>query len=224
MARPRSDIQPRIVHAARARFLAEGVDGASLRDIAKDARTNIGMISYYFASKDELFLAVVEEIYGKILERVAAALHAGGPLRDRLRAVSALLGHLSDHEIDVLRLVAREVLLSNARFLRLFARFQTGHIALLAATVGDAVRAGEVDARTPLPVLLLSTMAVLVAPQMVRRAAGAQAPFPLPSADDLATMLVETLFHGIAPKSEAPTRAAAKEPAAKPARRTRSAR
>ena len=31
MARPRSDIAPRILHAARERFLAEGVDGASLR-------------------------------------------------------------------------------------------------------------------------------------------------------------------------------------------------
>ena len=35
MARPRTDIQPRIVRAARARFLAEGVDGASLRAIAR---------------------------------------------------------------------------------------------------------------------------------------------------------------------------------------------
>ena len=31
MARPRSDVGPRIVHAARERFLKEGVDGASLR-------------------------------------------------------------------------------------------------------------------------------------------------------------------------------------------------
>ena len=38
MARPRSDIQPRIVEAARYRFLRAGVDGASLREIAKDAK------------------------------------------------------------------------------------------------------------------------------------------------------------------------------------------
>jgi AcrR family transcriptional regulator len=44
MARPASDIAPRIVHAARERFLFEGVDGASLRNIAKDAGTNIGMV------------------------------------------------------------------------------------------------------------------------------------------------------------------------------------
>ena len=32
MARPRSDIIERIVHAARERFLQDGVDGASLEE------------------------------------------------------------------------------------------------------------------------------------------------------------------------------------------------
>ena len=63
MARPRSDIRPRIVDSARARFLSLGVDGASLREIARDAGTNIGMVAYYFPTKDDLFLAVVEEVY-----------------------------------------------------------------------------------------------------------------------------------------------------------------
>ena len=39
MARPRTDIRARIVRAARARFLAAGVDGASLREIAQLAKT-----------------------------------------------------------------------------------------------------------------------------------------------------------------------------------------
>src|SRR5262249_27779376 len=67
MPRPRTDIRVRILHAARARFAAKGVDGSSLRSIAADARTSIGMIYYYFPSKDALFLAVVEEVYGNLL-------------------------------------------------------------------------------------------------------------------------------------------------------------
>jgi AcrR family transcriptional regulator len=204
MARPRSDIRPRIVHAARARFLAEGVDGASLRDIAKDAKTTIGMVSYYFASKDELFLAVVEEIYATIMEGLAAALHHDAPVRERLRRVSAYIGNLEDAQLDVMRLVAREALLSNERFARLFARFQVGHVALLMATLGEAVGAGEIDAKTPLPVLLPAVLASLALPQIIRRAVGSRAPFQsLPNADDLAAMLVDTLFHGIAPRRRA---------------------
>src|SRR6185295_5828153 len=67
MARPPTDIRQRILGAARARFLAEGVDGASLREIARDAKTTIGMVSYYFPAKDDLFLAVVEEVYAVLL-------------------------------------------------------------------------------------------------------------------------------------------------------------
>jgi AcrR family transcriptional regulator len=200
MARPRSDIQPRLVHAARGRFLADGVDGASLRDIAKDARTNIGMVSYYFATKDDLFLAVVEEVYAKLLEDLAAALHTAAPLRQRLERVSARIGHLSDHELDVVRLVAREALSSNERFGRLLARFQVGHVALLVAAVAEGVATGEIDDRAPLPATLLITVAALAVPQFMRRAIGERMPLlGAPNADELAATLMDLLFRGIAP-------------------------
>ena len=67
MPRPPSDIAARIVEAARDRFLLQGVDGASLRSIAADAGTNIGMVYYYFKTKDDLFLAVIEEAYAQLL-------------------------------------------------------------------------------------------------------------------------------------------------------------
>ena len=67
MGRTPSDIAPRIVHAARRRFLSDGVEGASLRAIARDARTSIGMIYYYYPAKDDLFLAVDGCLHGAIL-------------------------------------------------------------------------------------------------------------------------------------------------------------
>ncbi len=63
MARPRSDIQARIVDAARARFLAGNVDGASLRENRARSGHDIGMVVYYFPTKDELFKAAVDQIY-----------------------------------------------------------------------------------------------------------------------------------------------------------------
>ena len=77
MPRPRSDLAPRILAAARTRILHEGVDGASLRQIAADAGTTIGMIYYYFPTKDDVFLAVVEDVYEKLLVDVERALKCG---------------------------------------------------------------------------------------------------------------------------------------------------
>ena len=140
MARPRTDIEPRIVLAARKRFLAEGVDGASLRTIAKDAGTNVGMIFYYFPTKDDLFLAVVEEVYSKLLADVARALAGDGALRDRLGLAFVRLGKASEEELSVVRLVVREVLLSTERYARVFARMQRGHLALFVATLAEEKR------------------------------------------------------------------------------------
>lgn len=198
MARPRSDIRSRIVHAARARFLAEGVDGASLRTIAREAGTNLGMIVYYFPSKDDLFLAVVEEVYARLLGDLGEALGGEGPLRERLQRVFVRLGEASDDELDVVRLVAREVLLSSARFERVFARMQRGHVKMLLEAFGDAVARGEVDAEVPPPLLLLATIGLGAVPQLVRRATGRRAPFQaLPPPRALAAASAELIFRAV---------------------------
>ncbi len=198
MARPRSDIRPRIVHAARARFLAEGVDGASLRTIARDAATNVGMVFYYFPNKDDLFLAVVEEVYSQLLADLGRALDGGGPVRPRLERVFVRLGEASDDELEVVRLVVREVLLSSERFRRVFARMQRGHVKMLLETLAEGVQRGEIDPEVPAPLLLLSTFALGAVPQFVRRAAGQAPPFKaLPPPPALAELSSELLFRAV---------------------------
>lgn len=198
MARPRSDIRTRIVHAARARFLAEGVDGASLRTIARDAETNVGMIVYYFPTKDELFLAVVEEVYARLLGELGELLAGEEPLRDRLERVFARFGEASDDELEVVRLVVREALLSSERFERVFARMQRGHIKMLLEAFAEGMQRGEIDPGIPLPMLLLSAVGLGGLPQVVRHVTGRRGPFQLlPSARALAKVSAELLFRAI---------------------------
>ncbi len=201
MARPRTDIKPRIVHAARARFLAEGVDGASLRTIAADAGTSVGMIFYYYPTKDELFLAVVEEFYAKLLEDLSHTLAGDAPVRERLRRTFLRLGAATDDELEVVRLVAREALLSSTRFEKVLARAQHGHIAMLLQTLTEGTQRGEIDGELPAPVLLLCTLAMGGLPQIVRRASGATLPTTgWPPPESLADISVEMLFRAIAPR------------------------
>jgi AcrR family transcriptional regulator len=200
MARPRSDIGPRIVHAARRRFLAEGVDGASLRMIARDAKTSIGMVYYYFPTKDDLFFAVVEEVYQKILADLTTALDDDVGVKERIRRVYERIGKLSKLELSVVQLIAREVLVSSNRLDRLIARFQKGHIPMIVQTLVEGVQNGTIDAGLPPAVLLLSTVAVGAAPQLLRRIVGKR--LALPGLDDegFTDHLVEVLFRGIEPR------------------------
>ena len=198
MARPRSDIQPRIVRAARARFLESGVDGASLREIAADAGTNVGMVFYYFPTKDDLFLAVIEEVYSKLLDDLRVALAGDDPVRARLERVFARVGRASDDELAVIRLVVREVLLSSERFGRVFARMQVGHVGMILSTVGDGIQRGEIDGTIPPPLVLLACLGLGALPQLVRRAAGDRPPFvALPEPEALAHATSELLFRAV---------------------------
>ena len=206
MARPRSDIQPRLLHAARRRFLAEGVDGASLRDIARDAKTNVGMVVYYFPTKDELFLAVVEEVYAGLLDDLSRALREPPTVRERLGAAVGRRGRATDDELDIVRLVLREALLvpPAPRFARLLARFREGHLGMLVATLAEGENAGELDGSVPLPLLMVTAFAMGAAPQVVRRIAGHESPFSsLPAGGELATASLELLLRGIGPKEHA---------------------
>ena len=199
MARPKSDIEPRIVHAARARFLTHGVDGASLRGIAKDAGTSIGMIYYYFPTKDELFMAVVEEIYHEFLGDLAEALDPSLTSEERVHRVSVRVSQMSDDEADVIRLVVREALTSSSRRDGLLERFSRGHLPLIAATIRDGIVRGELDSRHSPVVMTIVTFAVSALPHMLGRVAGAHPMFAsAPHGEALATELVDLLMHGIA--------------------------
>jgi AcrR family transcriptional regulator len=112
------------------------------------------MIYYYFPTKDDLFLAVVEEIYVGLLDKLESALARTRPVIDRLHALYERLGALSADERDVVRLVLREVLASPARLERLLARFRRGHIPLLVDLVRDGVAAGVFRNDLPAGVLM----------------------------------------------------------------------
>jgi AcrR family transcriptional regulator len=55
-----------ILDAARAEFADKGLSGARVDEIAARTRTTKRMIYYYFGSKEGLYAAVLEEMYGGI--------------------------------------------------------------------------------------------------------------------------------------------------------------
>lgn len=221
MARPRSDIAPRILHAARARFLLEGVDGASLRQIAADAATSIGMVYYYYPTKDDLFFAVVEEIYAAFLTDLELVLTQEASAEDRLRALYARTAAMSEDELTVVRVVVREVLLSSSRLERLMARFSTGHLRLVLKMLLEGVAEGHITDTHHPAVLVASTFALALAPQVMRRMLGGRLPagLDIPSAEALAIEMHDVLLHGIGARPK-PAATAATEP---PKRRARKA-
>ena len=195
MARPATDLRARVLAAARDAFDHKGFDGASLRAIARAARTTIGMIYYYFPSKDELWDAVIEDVYAPLLVDLAAILAAPGPLRDQLRRLALRISELAEPDRRVVRLVLRDALVSSARRQRLFERFSRGHIPLLLQAFARAQATGEVVATAPVAMVMFSAGAVAVLSQLVLGNLPLPGVPPAPARIDLA---LDLLFGGIA--------------------------
>ncbi len=69
MARPAVK-RTELLDAAEALFAERGYHGASLRDITRAAGAQIGLASYHFESKDDLFRQVI----GRRSEAICAAM------------------------------------------------------------------------------------------------------------------------------------------------------
>ncbi|ONI83135.1 TetR family transcriptional regulator [Actinosynnema sp. ALI-1.44] len=84
----------RAVSEAVARLVSqEGIDGASLRNVAKEAGLAIGSVRHYFANHEELMIFTMRELGQRIGARIAAhvdQLLNAGPEVDRRALVETL--------------------------------------------------------------------------------------------------------------------------------------
>ncbi len=208
MARPRSDIRERLLKTARAHFLAHGVEGASLRDIAARARTSIGMVYYYFPTKEALFEAVIDEAFPSFVKGFEEALQDDVPIPARIERLFVRMGNLTNDEADVLRIVLAEVLRSKARRGLVVRLGMRGHLPAMIRTIAEGMASGELRASEPPMAMALAVFAPALMAQLLRRLVGDSAPKELdvPVGEDLARSLARLTLDGI----RAPTKRASR--------------
>jgi len=80
-----------IIEGARRVFIEMGFDAASMNDITREAGVSKGTIYVYFANKEELFEALIEEERRSIFANLYEALERGGTVRDTLTAYGIAL-------------------------------------------------------------------------------------------------------------------------------------
>lgn len=123
-----------ILEVATHEFADKGLAGARIDEIAAATRTSKRMIYYYFGSKDGLYLAVLEEAYGR-MRRIEADLHLIDmePMQALRRLVEFTYDHHQGNE-DFIRLVMNENM-QRANYLR-----QSKGIRQLNVKVIDSIR------------------------------------------------------------------------------------
>jgi AcrR family transcriptional regulator len=110
----------RILHAAEELFANSGVDGTSVRQIAEKADVPVGLINYYFGSKDGLYRAIFQ---------------ARAPVVVEERRVGLAMAAMEDDPSRRLEMIVKAILIP---MLNLRSREGINHFGLLLAReVGD---------------------------------------------------------------------------------------
>lgn len=82
----------RILAEARTLLVAEGYDAVTLREVAKRAELRLGNLQYYFATRDDLLMALVENEAQADIQAVERAFDASGSAEAALKkAIRTLL-------------------------------------------------------------------------------------------------------------------------------------
>ncbi|MEY4093195.1 MAG: hypothetical protein RLZZ53_394 [Acidobacteriota bacterium] len=80
--RERQAVTESILNAARDLFVAEGYQSVSIRKVAEGIEYSPAAIYSYFASKDDIFLALAAEGFHRLDEKVQAAMTTDNPLEN----------------------------------------------------------------------------------------------------------------------------------------------
>lgn len=151
-------------------FVDDGIENVSMADLAARAGVAHGLVYHYFASKDELVLAVMA--HASPLEHfsdIAADMH-GMPVQDGLRLFGERLAALLEQRRDVVRFVLRETLSPRSELPARLAELQARVLDGLGEYLTERVEAGELrphDVRAPLRMLISSALVLGVTGQPV---------------------------------------------------------
>ncbi|MCF8069214.1 MAG: TetR/AcrR family transcriptional regulator [Desulfobacterales bacterium] len=134
-----------IVKAARKIFLKKSFAGATIRDIAKEARLSVGTIYIYFKSKDELWGELYARATTLTNDQLKVSLDAKGSVYDRLLAsAKAYFNFQTSDDAYFLTVNINELDLSES-FKIYTARLDAEWYNILTSIFRDGIKAGELD-------------------------------------------------------------------------------
>lgn len=107
-----------LLDAALAEFSEKGFDATSTRAIAQAAGSHQPQINYHFDSKEALWQAAVDHLFGRLDEVMARHMSDGDPAmsaRDRLAALIRAFVHAAAELPELNRIMVREATSDSAR-------------------------------------------------------------------------------------------------------------
>jgi len=134
----------RILAAARRRFETYGYRRTSIAEIARDAGIAVGTVYRYFAGKEAVFLAVIQELNEAWLVESHIALDGPGTAEERIRRLGAASIRFAAENALITAIAMRDTDIVFAPLLeRLYDDLRRQNVAMMADVIRDGIREGS---------------------------------------------------------------------------------
>lgn len=144
------DTRERILIEARRAFAAKGFSQASTRDICKAAKTQVGLIAYYFGDKAGLYRTILVEPLAAMMEALPMPDQTASIatwLRTYYRAFLEPLVSGNEPVQELMRIFGREITDRTPVFEQAYAEYIVPQHQALARMLAERVGAAAVDAQ-----------------------------------------------------------------------------
>jgi AcrR family transcriptional regulator len=98
-----------ILDAAVRAFARKGYHACRVGEIAEEAGVAYGLVYHYFGSKEEVLETIFRDTWAQMLARVREVEEEGGPAREQVRKVTALLLRTWRRDPELVRVLVHEV-------------------------------------------------------------------------------------------------------------------
>lgn len=133
-----------LLAAARTLFLERNYADVTMDQIVARCEVTKGALYYHFASKEELYLAMLHRDLAEKRELFLQAVHAEGTARDRLRHLTELFLRLPREKRELIQLVRRDInVFEGDTRAELVRAYQAALPQQIATILGDGIAAGE---------------------------------------------------------------------------------
>lgn len=155
--------QQRLLEAAVAAFSDSGFKATSTRNIAQRAGVHHPLIAYHFKSKDALWRAAADRVFGQLEARLveARAMVAGESRKARMAALIRTFTHYAAHEPALHRMLVLETGQGGPRLDWLVHKYLRPLVSMMTADLRDLQRDGI--AAHGHPALLVNMIRVIAA-------------------------------------------------------------
>lgn len=155
MGRKPAGSDVKMIKAGAALAKAKGLNGFTVREVCAKSKVNLGMFHYYFSTKENFDMAVLKNVYAKMLESIQIKLSPAASPKENVRAILLNIREFVKENRVLISSLGGDIFSGNRKTFKFIAENFTKHAEILLAELKKAQKEGSLAAPSAFDALLM---------------------------------------------------------------------